>query len=68
MTHYVVMPIDYDLVEEDLRNKCGSLYPYITKERNAIAYVKKIKKSYPNVKIGLYEGETWGNLKLVKEF
>ena len=47
---------------------CGSLYPYITTEREAIYHLKAIKKDFPFVHFGLYEGLTWGNLKLVKEF
>ena len=47
---------------------CGSLFPFITKQTNAIAYARGIKKKFPFVKFALMEGKTYGELELVKEF
>jgi len=44
---------------------CGSLYPFITTEKNAIAYAKKVKKRFPNVEFELTVGENWGDQTLV---
>lgn len=69
MKHYNLMPNDGDWFNnQDIINKCGSLFPFITNEKNAIAYAKQVKKQFPNVSFVLTEGETWGNQTLVKEF
>ena len=52
----------------EVLNYCGSLFPYITTETKAISRLKEIKKQFPFVRFGLYEGQTWGSLELVKEF
>ena len=69
MKHYNLMPNGGDWFgNQDVINQCGSLYPIITSEKNAIAYAKKVKKLFPNISFVLTEGETWGNQTLVKEF
>lgn len=52
----------------ELAAHCGSLYPYITTKRDAIAYVKDLKAKYPFVVFDLMVGESWGTLELVKSF
>lgn len=52
----------------EVMEHCGSLYPYITNETSAIKHIKSIKREFPFVHFGLYEGRTWGELELVKEF
>lgn len=53
---------------KEVLDHCGSLFPYITSKTNAINHLKAIKKQFPFVRFGLYEGQTWGSLELVKEF
>lgn len=55
-------------MDKEILNHCGSLYPFITNETNAIKYSKEIKKQFPFVHFELYKGKTWGTLELVKEF
>ena len=63
------MPVEGDWFEnQEIIDKCGSLFPFITTEKNAITYAKKVKKLFPHITFQLSEGETWGNQKLVKEF
>ena len=69
MKHYNLMPVEGDWFEnQDIIDKCGSLFPFITTEKNAIAYAKGVKKQFPDITFQLTEGETWGNQTLVKEF
>jgi len=69
MKHYNLMPVDGDWFEnQDIIDKCGSLFPFITTEKNAITYAKGVKKQFPNITFQLTEGATWGNQTLVKEF
>ena len=56
----------YDI--EGVVGSCGSLFPYIQREKNAISYAKGVKKRFPEVKFGLFVGETFGELELVQEF
>lgn len=51
---------------QTLIDNCGS-FPFYTKAM-VIAKIKELKKQFPMVKLGLYKGETWGELELVKEF
>lgn len=53
---------------QEVVDKCGSLFPFITTKTNAIAYVKDLKKKFPYVSFNLLVGETWGNSKLVQSF
>ncbi|MCR4661711.1 MAG: hypothetical protein K5765_06930 [Clostridia bacterium] len=57
---YIPCEIDY------LRNVCGSLGE-ITIGR-AKEFVEDLKSKWPFVKFNLYEGETWGTLKLVQSY
>lgn len=69
MKHYNLMPSEGDWFDnQEIIGKCGSLFPYITTKKNAIAYAKSVKKQFPNITFALTEGETWGNQKLVEEF
>lgn len=68
MNTYTIMPTDIIEAQKHtaLMNSCGS-YPFMTKSyvENKI---KQLKKEYPNVKLGLYKGDTWGTLQLIKEY
>lgn len=69
MKHYILMPIEGDWFDnQELIGKCGSLFPFITTEKDAIKYANGVKKLFPTITFQLTEGETWGNQKLVKEF
>lgn len=69
MKHYNLMPTEGDWFgNQDIINQCGSLFPFITTEKNAIKYAKAVKKQFPHITFELTEGETWGNQRLVKEF
>lgn len=68
MNTYTIMPTDIIEAQKHtkLMDACGS-YPFMTKsfvERK----IKELKKEYPTIKLGLYKGETWGTLQLVKEY
>lgn len=66
MKHYNLLPNGCEWWEnQECVDACGSLYPFITKEKNAIAYAKSVKKRFPNVEFELTEGDEWGNVKLV---
>ena len=68
METYSIIPIDImeTMDNPTIMNGCGS-YPYFTKAM-VVAKIKELKKQFPMVKLGLYKGETWGSLELVKEF
>lgn len=69
MTHYNLLPVDglwFD--NQELKDACGSLFPFITTKTGAIKYAKSVKKRFPDVTFGLFEGETFGSQKLVQEF
>jgi len=69
MKHYNLMPIEGDWFDnQQIIDKCGSLFPFITNEKNAISYAKSVKKQFPNITFQLTEGSTFGNQTLVKEF
>ena len=73
MEHYNLLPIEGMVGDqywwdcEDCKNACGSLYPIITTEKNAIKYAKSVKKRFPKVSFTLTKGDQWGNQKLVLE-
>ena len=46
---------------------CGSLFPYITTKTGAIRRLKGVKKEFPYVTFGLYNGKTFGELQIVQE-
>lgn len=50
----------------ELLEHCGAL-PGFKKER-VLAMAKKLKKQYPFVQWAVYEGKSWGELKLVQMF
>lgn len=33
-----------------------------------ITFIKDLKNKWPMIKFGLYQGDTWGELKLMQEF
>lgn len=69
MTHYALLPVDgiwFD--NQALKDCCGSLYPFITTKTNAVKYAKSVKRKFPYVTFGLFEGETFGSQVLVQEF
>jgi sialic acid synthase SpsE len=65
---YSIMPMDIMAVEnnEVVMNACGS-YPFFTKAM-VVKVIKQIKKQFPNAQLGLYKGDTWGELELIQEF
>ena len=44
---------------------CGALFG---NKKSAIAQAQNLKKDYPFIQFGLYEGDTWGELKLIQQF
>ena len=44
---------------------CGAFFQPLKKVRH---FVEDLKAKWPFVKFALYEGDTWGELKLVKEY
>lgn len=47
---------------------CGSLYPYVTTKKAAIAFAKRLKGRFPYVRFDLMVGEAWGETRLVQSF
>ena len=69
MTHYNLLPVDgiwFD--NQELIDSCGSLFPFITTKTEAVKYAKSVKRRFPDVTFGLFEGETFGSQVLVQEF
>ena len=66
MEHFNLMPIDN--FDDEVVEKCGSLFPFITTKSGAIKYAKAIKRQFPNVRFELTKGEHWGELELIQEF
>lgn len=81
---YVIMPLewDYDNHETTIKNLsdngiivpsdivaldelCGAME---CSKRYAVGTIARLKKEYPYVKFGLFEGATWGSLTIVEEF
>lgn len=48
--------------------KCGSLYPFITTKKKAVAYANGLKKEFPFVSFSLMKGETFGEMELIQSF
>ncbi len=68
MNTYTIMPTDIIEAQKHtkLMDACGS-YPFMTKSF-VESKIKELKKEYPTIKLGLYKGDTWGTLQLVKEY
>lgn len=69
MKHYNLMPEQGNWVgNQKIISKCGSLFPFITTKSAAIKYAKNVKKEFPEITFGLYEGSTFGSMVLVQTF
>lgn len=57
----IIVPSDIVRLDE----LCGSME---CSKGYAVGTITKLKKEYPYVKFGLFEGATWGSLTIVEEF
>ena len=53
---------------EEIVDRCGSLFPFITNEKRAVRYAKELKSDFPFVVFELMEGSQFGDMKLVGSF